>query len=90
MEIRPKAEGEKQVVVLPASSLEGDQYVAARYLERGPELPVPKVARDLASASEDTSQRGRDDQGVDPRRFWVLGILLLLAILALFGIRKKS
>ena len=90
LEIRPKAEGEKQVVVLPASSLEGDQYVAARYLERGPELPVPKVARDLASASEDTSQTGRDDQGVDPRRFWVLGILLLLAILALFGIRKKS
>jgi len=90
LEIVAKAEGEKQVVLLPVSSLEGDQFVAARYLERGPELPVPKMARDLASASEDTFQTNLDDQGVDPRRFLVLGILLLLAILALFRMRKKS
>ena len=42
--------------VLPASSLEGDQYVAARYLLKEALVPVPKVARDLASASKDTSQ----------------------------------
>ena len=85
-----KAEGTTQSVVLPASELAGDLFVAARYLERGPELPIPKTARDLASAAQDVTKEKSEEGGVDMRRLWMLGVLLLLALLALSAIRKKA
>jgi len=85
-----KAEGTTQSVVLPTSELAGDLFVAARYLERGPELPIPKTARDLASAAQDVTEEKSEEGGVDMRRLWMLGVLLLLALLALSAIRKKA